>query len=192
MIASWPKGAAKPTIPLPYSQETMNGFEYAAAVQMIQSGLVEEGMTVVEAVRDRYDGEKRNPWNEFEYGSNYARSMASYSLLNAFAGFQFDMVCGMISFNPIQPRDDRFQCFWSLDSGWGEFETQRGQAEVRLLGGELRLQVLNLPWIAPKKVQAVILDGESVPFAQDAGEVHFKHPVRIRKGQTLQVTVEAT
>ena len=70
----------------------MNGYEYAAAIQMIQSGLVDEGMAVVTAMRDRYDGEKRNPWNEFECGSNYARSMASYSLLNAFSGFQFDMV----------------------------------------------------------------------------------------------------
>ena len=46
-----------------------------------------EGVTVVKAVRDRHDGIRRNPWNEFECGSNYARSMASYALLNAFSGF---------------------------------------------------------------------------------------------------------
>ena len=51
---------------------------------MIMTGLVDEGMTCVEAIRQRYDGERRNPWNEFECGSNYARSMASYALLNAF------------------------------------------------------------------------------------------------------------
>ena len=45
VIAAWPEGVTRPTIPPPYSQETMNGFEYAAAIQMIQSGLVQEGMT---------------------------------------------------------------------------------------------------------------------------------------------------
>ncbi len=92
VICAWPQGVRQPVIPAPYSQETMNGFEYSAAIHMIMTGLVDEGMTCVEAVRMRYDGERRNPWNEFECGSNYARSMASYALLNAFSGFEFDMV----------------------------------------------------------------------------------------------------
>ena len=61
VIADWPEGKYKPMIPLPYSQETQNGYEYAAAMQMIQAGLVREGMSAIEAIRDRYDGEKRNP-----------------------------------------------------------------------------------------------------------------------------------
>ena len=64
----------------------MHGFEYQAAVHMIQEGMVEEGMTLIKAVRDRYDGEKRNPWNEMECGSNYARSMAAFAVLPAFSG----------------------------------------------------------------------------------------------------------
>ena len=124
VIADWPDGKYKPMIPLPYSQETQNGYEYAAAIQMIQSGLVDEGMAAVTAIRDRYDGERRNPWNEFECGSNYARSMASYSLLNTFAGFQFDMVEGWIGFDPMQSSDGRFRCFWSLGTAWGEIEIE--------------------------------------------------------------------
>lgn len=53
---------------MPYAQETQNGYEYAAAIQMIQIGMVEEGMAAIQAIRDRYDGEKRNPWNEIECG----------------------------------------------------------------------------------------------------------------------------
>ena len=101
VIADWPEGKIKPMIPVCYAQETMNGFEYSAAVLMIQNGMIEEGMAVVVALRDRYDGEKRNPWNEFECGSSYARSMASYALLNAFSGFEFDMRQGYIGFQQI-------------------------------------------------------------------------------------------
>ena len=61
VICAWPEGAKKPVIPAPYSQETMNGFEYAAAIHMIMTGLVDEGMTCVAAIRRRYDGERRNP-----------------------------------------------------------------------------------------------------------------------------------
>ncbi len=59
----------------------MTGFEYQVASHMIQEGLVHEGLQIVRSVRERFDGERRNPWNEFECGSNYARAMASYALL---------------------------------------------------------------------------------------------------------------
>ncbi|WP_202865884.1 GH116 family glycosyl hydrolase [Paenibacillus contaminans] len=100
MICTWPEGTVKPAVPLTYSTETMNGFEYQAAVHMIQKGKVAEGMEIVEAIRDRYDGERRSPWNEFECGSNYARSMASYSLLLTYSGFEYDMTVKRIFFNP--------------------------------------------------------------------------------------------
>jgi len=63
-------------VPVPYAEASMHGFEYQAACQMIQEGLVKEGLDIVAAVRARYAGSRRNPWNEFECGSHYARSMA--------------------------------------------------------------------------------------------------------------------
>ncbi len=106
----------------------MNGFEYSAAIHMMMPGLVEEGMCCIEAICQRYDGERRNPWNEFECGSNYARSMASYSLLNAFSGFQFDMTKQSIGFNPVEGKDD-LCTFWSLDAGWGEIAVRIANCE---------------------------------------------------------------
>jgi len=188
LIAYWPEHKSKPMIPIPYSGETQNGYEYAAAIQMIQAGLVREGMAAVAAIRDRYDGEKRNPWNEFECGSNYARSMAAYSLLNTFAGFQFNMVKGEIGFDPIRPKGGKFRCFWSLDSGWGEFEMKAGSAEVRLLYGGLTLNALDLPFAAKKRITSVKLGGRKVAFTQDGGTVRFTHAAQIKTGQTLRVT----
>ncbi|MDP2989824.1 MAG: GH116 family glycosyl hydrolase, partial [Kiritimatiellota bacterium] len=40
VMCAWPEKVYKPMIPIPYSQEVMTGFEYAAATLMIQSGLV--------------------------------------------------------------------------------------------------------------------------------------------------------
>ena len=91
VICSYPEGVQIPAIPIPYCEETMTGFEYAFAGLLISEGYFEEGEQVVKAIRDRYDGEKRNPWNEIECGSNYARPMLSFALLPIFSGFEFDL-----------------------------------------------------------------------------------------------------
>src|SRR5690606_41999378 len=37
VICAWPEGSTKPTIPAPYSQETMNGFEDRKSTSELQS-----------------------------------------------------------------------------------------------------------------------------------------------------------
>ena len=69
VICAWPEEEQKPLIPAPYSQETMNGFEYAAASHMIMVGLVDEGMHCVDAP-PRYGRRAPQPRNEFECGNN--------------------------------------------------------------------------------------------------------------------------
>ena len=185
VICAWPEGSQKPLIPAPYSQETMNGFEYSAAIHMIMLGLVDEGMACITAVRDRYDGERRNPWNEFECGNNYARSMASYALLNAFAGFQFDMVNGLIGFNPVRTDNGNFRCFWSLDAAWGEFVMTSAGAEIHVLAGELPLRQLKLP--AVNKAATVKVDGQAITATAQDGSFVFPAPLRIVAGQRLVI-----
>jgi len=187
VICAWPDDVEKPLIPAPYSQETMNGFEYAAASHMIMVGLVDEGMRCVEAVRHRYDGERRNPWNEFECGNNYARSMASYALLNAFSGFQFDMVNGGLGFQPVQPRNGEFRTFWSLDSGWGQFHMTPQRSSLEVLYGSLTLRSLQLPFLADATVSAITLDGEPIAFQKQNGAISLPAKTEIQAGQTLQL-----
>ncbi|MBV7328261.1 hypothetical protein KFU94_08365 [Chloroflexi bacterium TSY] len=190
IISVWPEGKYKPMIPLPYSQETQNGYEYAAAIQMIQTGLIDEGMAAISAIRDRYDGAKRNPWNEIECGSNYARSMAAYALLNTFAGFTFDMVQDTIGFNPIRPDNGYFRCFWSLDSGWGEFEISPGQVDLQVLSGTLPLRVLKLPFLANQTVLTIKMENETLDFQAVGGDVQFALQIVVGEGQTLGVRHE--
>jgi non-lysosomal glucosylceramidase len=186
VIADWPERRRRPVIPVPYAQEAMNGFEYAAAIQMIQAGWVDEGMAVVRAVRDRYDGERRNPWNEFECGSNYARSMASYALLNAFSGFTFDMVKGEIGFNPINS-GRRFHSFWSLDAAWGTVTITPEQITLSVVEGALTLNALRLPFLKPGQIVSVLVCGSSPACEYLDPALAFADPVTLDDGSALEI-----
>lgn len=183
VICTWPEGSVKPAIPLTYNSETMTGFEYQAASHMIQEGLIEEGLSIVAAIRDRYDGEKRNPWNEFECGSNYARSMASYSLLHAFSGFEFDMVKGMIGFRPVQTANGEFRTFWSLDQGWGLFEMTADTLSVKVLGGELKLKQFKAEPSVLEKVVRISVGDKEACFEIMGDTVRFQTQVNLQAAE---------
>lgn len=82
LICSYPDGG-RPETPFPYWGECMTGFEYQLAVSLLDYGFREEGVKVAKAVRDRHAGHNRNPFNEPECGSYYARAMAAWALLDA-------------------------------------------------------------------------------------------------------------
>lgn len=82
LICSYPEGG-RPAVPFPYWGECMTGFEYQAAVLMLDYGLKDEALKVVQGIRGRHAGHNRNPFNEPECGSYYARAMASWALLDA-------------------------------------------------------------------------------------------------------------
>ena len=159
VICSYPEGAKLPSIPIPYCEETMTGFEYALAGLMISEGYVAEGENIVKAVRDRYDGEKRNPWNEIECGSNYARSMASYAFMPIYSGFSFDMTKKHIGFAPIH-NSGRYM--FSACESWGSIELCDGRCNISILGNALTLNSIAIPDI--EKITSVTADGEPVDF----------------------------
>ena len=182
LICDWPDASQKPTVPLPYATEDMTGFSYTAAVQMVQSGLLNEGLTVIKAIRDRHDGRKRNPWNEFECGSNYARSMAAYSLLNAYSGFSFDMTQAMIGFNPVNVDETGiFSCFWSLDSVWGIVTFDRNAVKLEICYGQLKLAKLKLPF-EPKQIT---LNEQSITYTLRNGLILFENSLELNPNMSL-------
>ena len=146
LICTWPRGG-RPRYPFPYFSEVMTGFEYSAAVLMLYEGLLPEGLTAIKAIRDRYDGEKRSPWDEAECGHHYARAMASWAALPALSGFQYSGVTQEMAFAPKLNAED-FRCFWSCPTAWGQFTQAASSAgqNVRLevLYGSLRLKTLRL------------------------------------------------
>lgn len=132
LICTWPRGD-QPLVPVPYASETWTGLEYAFASSLISSGLVDEGLEVVRAARDRFDGRRRNPWSEFECGSHYVRAMSSYSLLVALSGFSFDNITGRLTVSPAT-QDSRFSSFWAAGGAWGSLTFSDGELVVRVRG----------------------------------------------------------
>jgi len=187
VVCEWPKGKYKPVIPVPYAEETWPGCEYAVASLMIQEGLIEEGLEIVKAVRDRFDGEKRNPWNEFECGSNYARSMSSHALLLALSGLKFDMVNSKIEINPPRIVNDYFRCFWSLGTGWGTFKIQRNTVTIHVQYGSLKIKVLNLPFLRGREIKEVSIGKERIEFERRDDEITFSKPILIERDRKLTV-----
>ena len=170
VICDYPDGAEKPVIPIPYCEECMTGFEYAFAGLLISEGFVKEGLQAVYAIRDRYDGAKRNPWNEIECGNNYARAMASFALLPIFSGFTFDLPRKHIGFAPIETGD--FRAFWSLGTAWGNFVRTEAGAAIEIYDGSLTLSSLTLDGIS--EVSAVVVDGAPVAFAKENETLRFE------------------
>ncbi len=169
IICAYPPEVQKPAIPVPYCEETMTGFEYAFAGLLAAHGKVKDALRVVKAVRDRYDGEKRNPWNEIECGSNYARSMASFALIPILSGFAFDLPHKWIGFYP-RVQTTPFKCFWSLETAWGQFELRDQSAKLWVAEGSLCLSAFG---IAAKNIQQVKIDGKEVNFTCRENKVHF-------------------
>jgi len=138
LLCSWPRGG-KPTLPFVYSDEVWTGIEYQVASHLVAEGLVREGLTIVKALRSRYDGRVRNPWNEYECGNYYARAMASYALLGALAGFRYSAVSRTLWLAPqlsVRP----FKTFFSTASGFGTITLNRQSLEVRMTEGELPVE----------------------------------------------------
>jgi uncharacterized protein (DUF608 family) len=119
LLCTWPRGG-RPRLPFVYCDEVWTGIEYQVATHLIYEGMVEEGLRIVKAIRDRHDGVKRNPWNEVECGHHYVRSLASWGLLPALSGFRFDMTRRRMSFSPVVSAED-FSCFFSTGTAWGSY-----------------------------------------------------------------------
>ncbi len=115
LMCSYPHGN-RPRQPFPYYTEVMTGFEYVAGIGMLQEGQEAGGLRAIAAVRQRYNGRNRNPFDEAECGYHYARAMASWAASLAISGFHYSGVSKTFSLNAS---DRESTHFWSNGYAWG-------------------------------------------------------------------------
>jgi len=171
LMATYPKGR-RPKYPFPYYNEVMTGFEYTAAAGMLYEGQTAAGLSCIEAIRKRYDGLRRNPFDEAECGHHYARAMASWAALLALTGFRYSAVSGEMAF---AASDKPASYFWSTGSAWGTFEQKPSKTKIdttiNVMQGKLKIKRLTLAGSkgannsAEKPRQMVVGKGRSVEFS---------------------------
>jgi hypothetical protein len=185
-----------------YADEVWTGIEYQVAAHLVYEGHVAEGLAIVRGVRDRYDGHRRNPWNEVECGSHYARALASWSELLALSGFSWSAPELRLGFAPRVSEGD-FRCFFSAGAGWGVFSQRIAPREgftaaVAVRYGEVRLRHLRLantprwPGATLRSATgpgAAAIAGASVRLDGNILAIDLGSEVVVGEGQVLKVDV---
>jgi non-lysosomal glucosylceramidase len=198
VICDYP-GKTRPKMPFPYFAEVMTGFEYSAAILMLAHGMVDQGVECIANIRRRYDGERRNPWDEAECGHHYARAMAAWSGLVMLSGFRYEGPKRSISVEPLY-RPGGMKSFWSTASAWGVFAHSRGaggagtRLAVEVKYGKLTLSSVELGAAGAGHGQArVSLGGSPVHCetvrANARARVLFAEPIQVAEGGELVVVV---
>ncbi|MFC1725622.1 GH116 family glycosyl hydrolase [candidate division KSB1 bacterium] len=134
LLCTWPKGGAL-SIPFVYSDEVWTGIEYQVASHLMLEGLVEEGLEIVRAARDRYDGRIRNPFNEYECGHWYARALSSYGLIQGLTGIRYDAVEKTLYID--SQIGNNFRSFLSTGTGFGTVGLKSGKPFVEIKMGNI-------------------------------------------------------
>ncbi|MDR1962274.1 MAG: hypothetical protein LBQ50_00675 [Planctomycetaceae bacterium] len=133
LLCSWHHGG-KPMLPFVYSDEVWTGIEYQVASHLMMLGHVDKGLEIVRLIRKRYDGVRRNPFNEYECGHWYARAMSSYGMLQGLTGVRYDAVTKTLY---VDSKIGDFRSFLSTATGYGTVEYQNGKINLSVVSGNI-------------------------------------------------------
>ena len=176
---TWPNDD-KQNIPVPYAEEIFTGFEYAFASLLIYRGKVEQALNIVQTARARYTGKRRNPWSEIECGSNYVRSLSSFSLLTAWTGQKVDLVNGVLGFD-IQASDGTFP--WFSGTAWGEVNVKSDAIELSVLSGTLNVKQLSFGNL--QGFSSALLNNQTCELTSASQGLAFVEPLTLSTGDRL-------
>jgi len=137
LLCTWPRGGTL-SLPFVFSNEVWTGIEYQVASHLMMMGMVEEGLEIVRACRDRYDGKMRNPFDEYECGHWYIRALSSYSLLQGISGARYDAVDKILYLRPSIKGD--FRSFLCTATGFGTVGVKYGKPFMEVKFGKIKIK----------------------------------------------------
>lgn len=190
---TWPRGG-KPPVPIVYHNEVWTGIEYEVASLCFRIGKDTLGRKLIDAVRQRYDGTRRNPWNEIEWGDHYVRPLSSWTLLTAISGYHYYAPEKVLT---IQPRKNvpNSKYFFITGSAWGrldQIQTEEDslQVTIHISHGNLELSSIKLTKIGdlhedPKMVAEPKVLPSEIPgiIGEEQLLFNFHDEIRLEAGQ---------
>lgn len=165
ILTAYPDVSKRPTVPLSYAFEAWTGLEYTAATGMFYEGMQANALQTMTNVRNRFDGVKRNPFNEEECGNHYTRAMASWSAIIAISQFNYSAVTGKFIITAVPGN-----YFWSDGYAWGNAEVSSNSVVLTVHSGTLKLSSVEL---------------------KNAGSSRFKKPEVLKAGDKRVVIVKS-
>lgn len=182
-----------------YLNECMSGFEYATSSLMMWHGMPYRSLAHTRIVHERYQGAKRNPWNEVEWGSFYSRAMASYGVFTAACGFEYNGPKGTIAFAPkVTP--EHFKGAFTSAEGWGSFEQKRNAQQIQhhviaVKWGRLGVRVITLEIPTGTKAAEVSVTSGDKKLAhrikQEGNRVSigFTDQLTLKAGEEIKIAI---
>ncbi len=194
-IATWPKSQHMGEAGVRYRDEVWTGIEYQVATNMIYEGMIDEGLSVVKAVHDRYNPAKHNPWNEIECGDHYARALASWGVLLALQDYSYDGPGKHLSFAPrIHP--EKFQSFFTAAEGWGNIsqsiKDKVQENTVRLAWGKLSLKSVTVKTVSQPVSILVKVGNKEIPaqFKKSGNQLEILfEEIKLLPGNELTIRI---
>lgn len=119
---------------------------------MLYEGQTADGLTCIKSIYDRFDGLKRNPFDEPECGRNYACALASWASVLALSGFHYSGVEKSMSFTSVPGN-----YFWSNGSAWGTCLVEGKKATLNVLYGGIKLTKCTLGTMGSVKMKNAII-----------------------------------
>ncbi|WXG43737.1 MAG: GH116 family glycosyl hydrolase [Promethearchaeati archaeon SRVP18_Atabeyarchaeia-1] len=185
------------TSPSTQRDNPWTGTEYAVASLLIQEGFVDEGLTIVKNVYDRYQ-KAGLTWNHIECGGHYYRAMDIWAVLTDLGGINYDAPRHSLSFEP-KVNQGNFRSVFVIPSAWGIISQTRGDGDeqtdtVTVNEGALTVNTLVIqpregpPSVTVQKDSAVI-PLKQVKHKDKILQIDLEEPVTIKQGETLQVQV---
>jgi hypothetical protein len=197
-LCTWPRSQHLGEAAVRYKNEVWTGIEYQVASHMLYEGMADEGLAMIRAIHERYDGRRHNPWNEIECGDHYARALASWGCLLAATGFVYDGPAGIVEFAPRLSPDD-FRAFFTGAGGWGHLVQQRSESEQRnrieLRWGSLAISMMRVYTTGSgmgKSVTVTVTDRAlkaAVSRVDDRLDIRLLEPVVLEADQNLEITI---
>jgi non-lysosomal glucosylceramidase len=193
LICTWPKSRHLGEDGVRYRDEVWTGIEYQVATNMIYEDMMEEALSIVKAVHDRYSPAKHNPWNEIECGDHYARALASWGILVALEDFFYNGPEKNLKFAPKMNQDD-FNGFFTAAEAWGNLEQKKNSDSqtniISIKYGKLQLKsfMVKVP-VLPSSVTLMLENGQ-LPYTytyEDGLLIVNFNEVIIAKDQKLKL-----